>query len=606
MGSSGGSAGGGGAPLDSPAFTNNPTAPTQAVGNDSTRLANTAFVQAAFGQQTFPVRKHGVLVSGSSTQADCETNTVTLQAAIAAASVAGGGIVDVPLGTYYIRRPLFLPSKVTLRGAGIGLTTITKRASVKSLLTANASALATSVTVTDSTGFAIGDPIHLSDTTSYEWLSTQGTITNVVGNVITFTNAEGLGRTGLDGNLQTTRTATAYTSFPLIRNEEGSTNVVVSNMTLDQAKGANDPAPTSASVNGVADFTIATIHWVETYNSIVENCELLNASGDAYSDQAQDGTGITPAANLLKKTKNTIRGCKIRDASRHGVHLGTCMDGAWVLDNEIKSCGWYAVFYCAYACNSIARGNRVEACGSGFAGIDSRDTGNIIANNEIIDTVLWAIEASDGASGGTLPFSLEIVGNIITSTVASKGMLIGCPNTNVVGNTITNVASMTDFVKITADGDRANLDGNIITQATAASGGMGISLIGCDDVRITGGIIRGVQNGVAVNGCARMVATGVAIVSTTARDWWFATAASTDCRIDGHQGTRAVGYDEDLAPVRLVFNGLGDNTTFDPASGGGFNAVTGKRWNGTMVRWNSGGGEKVSIYFMGVGWTVLN
>lgn len=35
------------APLDSPAFSNNPTAPTQAAGNNSTRLANTAFVQAA-------------------------------------------------------------------------------------------------------------------------------------------------------------------------------------------------------------------------------------------------------------------------------------------------------------------------------------------------------------------------------------------------------------------------------------------------------------------------------------------------------------------------------------------------------------------------------
>lgn len=35
------------APLASPAFTGNPTAPTQAVGNNSTRLATTAFVTAA-------------------------------------------------------------------------------------------------------------------------------------------------------------------------------------------------------------------------------------------------------------------------------------------------------------------------------------------------------------------------------------------------------------------------------------------------------------------------------------------------------------------------------------------------------------------------------
>lgn len=35
------------APLASPALTGNPTAPTQSAGNDSTRLATTAFVQAA-------------------------------------------------------------------------------------------------------------------------------------------------------------------------------------------------------------------------------------------------------------------------------------------------------------------------------------------------------------------------------------------------------------------------------------------------------------------------------------------------------------------------------------------------------------------------------
>lgn len=34
----------GAAPLDSPAFTGNPTAPTQSIGNDSTRIATTAFV----------------------------------------------------------------------------------------------------------------------------------------------------------------------------------------------------------------------------------------------------------------------------------------------------------------------------------------------------------------------------------------------------------------------------------------------------------------------------------------------------------------------------------------------------------------------------------
>lgn len=41
------------APLASPALTGNPTAPTQAAGNDTTRLATTAFVQAALGLSVF-------------------------------------------------------------------------------------------------------------------------------------------------------------------------------------------------------------------------------------------------------------------------------------------------------------------------------------------------------------------------------------------------------------------------------------------------------------------------------------------------------------------------------------------------------------------------
>jgi hypothetical protein len=58
--------------------------------------------------------------------------------------------------------------------------------------------------------------------------------------------------------------------------------------------------------------------------------------------------------------------------------------------------------------------------------------------------------------------------------------------------------------------------------------------------------------------------------------------------------------------VRLLYEGLGDNDTNDPASAGDWNAATGKRHNGTLVRWNSGGGEKISVFYNGVGWTALN
>lgn len=63
------------APLASPALTGNPTAPTQTAGNNSTRLATTAFVQAAVSasavytgtnaaETTFPIG-HMVIVDGT-------------------------------------------------------------------------------------------------------------------------------------------------------------------------------------------------------------------------------------------------------------------------------------------------------------------------------------------------------------------------------------------------------------------------------------------------------------------------------------------------------------------------------------------------------------
>lgn len=557
-----------------------------------------AYTDARVGR--FDVRAYGAVGDGST------DDRAAIQAAIDACSAAGGGVVFLPKGTFLIRRPLFLASRVTLQGSGRGVTTITKPASVKSVLTANASALATSVTVTDSTGFTVGGAIHLSDTTSYEWASTQGRITGIAGNVITFVNDEGLGRTGLDGLLQTAWSATAYSSFPLLRNVKASTKIQVRDLTLDQAANANDPTPTSSSVNGVTDFTIATIHWVETYLTVVENCELLNASGDAYSDQAQDGTGVTPAANIIIETRNEIRGCRINAATRHGVHVGTCNDGAIVTGNVITGCGWYGYFYCAYATNGIASGNIIDQCGSGFAGGDNRDTGNVITGNVIKDCTSWAVSFSDGAAGGTLPFQITIANNIIQASGAGKGLLIDCPDAVISGNRIALGTGSVDFCKITLNADRCNITGNVITQATGASGSRGIELTAVDDVRVVGNQIRGMQNAIAINGCARAVISANGITGTTARDIQLHTAASTDCRIDDHQGTRAVAYDEDVAPVRLTYNGLGSNGSADPASSGDWNAVTGKRWNGSMVRWNSGGGEKVSIFFQGVGWTALN
>ena len=74
----------GGAPLDSPALTGTPTAPTAAVGTNTTQLATTAFVQSATKNKTQTVALVALGTSGTSTVAQIETAVNAIIAALKA------------------------------------------------------------------------------------------------------------------------------------------------------------------------------------------------------------------------------------------------------------------------------------------------------------------------------------------------------------------------------------------------------------------------------------------------------------------------------------------------------------------------------------------
>jgi hypothetical protein len=527
-------------------------------------------------------------------------DTAELQAGIAALKARGGGALILPRGTYLISRPLTLPSNVTLRGLGRGVSTLTKPASVRSLMTANCNAGATSVTVADGSLFAVGNAIHLYDTSNYEWLSTQGQITAKAGNVLTFSNTSPGTNVGANANYQTTRSGAVTTSFPLIRNELASTNVNVQDLTLDGNKGAGDPS------GGNVDFTISVVHWEETYRSAVERCELIDSCSDTVSDQANSGRPGTGDGSM-KATRNRVQFCRIDGAVRHAVHLGTTMDGAFVEGNEITNCGpstnGYAVFYCAYATNTMVRGNYVQGCGAGFAGGDDRDSGNSIIANTVRDWTTYGIEFSNAGAGGTTPGRLAINDNIFSSTVGASNAAISCnqPDCCIVGNRIQTGGSY--GLALDSAALRCTVAANVIT-GVQAGGSIGM-YIAASDCRLTSNSIHNWANAVEVAGVSRMVALGQHISAVTARAWWF-TAINTDCIIAREQNDWFTPVTLSATPVRFVYEGLGDNGSTNPASGGAWNAASGTRWNGTMVRWNSGGGEKVSIFNDGVGWTALN
>lgn len=75
------------APLASPALTGTPTAPTQTTGNNTTRIATTAFVEAT---------KVALLASLVESQADFNTGTATQESTITAAKLKAAVLTHIP------------------------------------------------------------------------------------------------------------------------------------------------------------------------------------------------------------------------------------------------------------------------------------------------------------------------------------------------------------------------------------------------------------------------------------------------------------------------------------------------------------------------------
>src|SRR5881296_1424040 len=74
----------------------------------------------AVDEATYNVKSstYGAVGNGST------DDTAAINAAIAAAVAAGGGIVDIPAGTFKLTSALTAASKVTLRGAGVDVTVL--------------------------------------------------------------------------------------------------------------------------------------------------------------------------------------------------------------------------------------------------------------------------------------------------------------------------------------------------------------------------------------------------------------------------------------------------------------------------------------------------
>lgn len=331
-------------------------------------FADTSYVAAPAAPTTRQVHygpAEGAVLSAADFASE-QSFTGGIEEAIAALP-RDGGEVYVPPGTYLIRRSLWVPSNVTLRGAG-GATILTRPAEHMSRLTAAANAGDRTIEVEDASGFEVGADVSVYADHVHGWHSTTARIVAIEGNTITLAR-------GLNKSVDPADGAAVINYFPMITAEH-ERNLTIRDLCIDGSMGRPN--------QGVMDFTWAAIHLYDCRDVRVEGCRVRNWPCDGISVQA--GRGATISGNMVENCRG------------HGMHPGTGLaDSVWINNISRENTG-DGLFFCMNVRHSVVTGNVLadnQGAGIGHVG-GGGDKYNVVSNNTCIGNGRWGIQVYNG------------------------------------------------------------------------------------------------------------------------------------------------------------------------------------------------------------------
>lgn len=343
-----------------------------------------------------------------------------------------GGIVEIPPGTYFLRRSLRLKSNTTLRGAGAA-TILKKLPEVMSPLTKPGKVGDTTVEVKDASGFKVGTEIAVMDDQMRGWYMTHAIVRKIEGHTITLDVA-------LQKDMALERNALAITYFPAIWIEHQS-DCVIEGLSFD---GDMDDQPSQS----VTCFTLAAIHLVGCDRCQVSDCRVNGWPGDGIGVQGGEF--------------DTVSGCVVTGCRGHGYHPGTSIrDSVWT-DLVGYANGWDGLYFCA-DCQGVTVSNSIFD-DNGWSGI-----GGLGDGNDKYDTVIGNTCRRNRACGITMATSGHntVTGNLCLDNGRSDpGHLPGIKVKDTTDNIITNNRCMnTEQPGMQKCGieESGSSDGNLIT-----------------------------------------------------------------------------------------------------------------------------------------------
>jgi len=282
------------------------------------------------------------------------TSEKPIQAAVDYVARLGGGTVKILPGTYRLRNAVYLQSKVRLVGSGAE-TVLIKEPSVTTTLAADSDWFDQEITLTDATGFEIGDGICLRTKNGGA-----GNAETVKRTLVARTGNRFKLDQGLRKNFWRLGETKVSTLFPILSGEN-LTDLAIENLVLDGNRAHNENLDGNyagciflqecnrVAIRGVTarNYNGDGISWQICHDVLVENCV----------SEGHAGLGLHPGSG---SQRTVIRGNRI-------------------VGNSI------GIFFCWGVRDGLAEKNHLEGNDTGIS-IGHHDTDNIVRGNEVIDS----------------------------------------------------------------------------------------------------------------------------------------------------------------------------------------------------------------------------
>ncbi|MCI0462800.1 MAG: sulfatase-like hydrolase/transferase, partial [Gemmataceae bacterium] len=307
----------------------------------------------AAGPQTTPPVQHAEIRVGIDEGDVRGSDHRSLQAAVDYVAGLGGGTVRIGAGKYLMRNALKLRNNVHLAGVP-GKTVLVACDRFSSSLSADGDANERQITMTDPSGFRVGDGVAVQDGKSGGFEVTTATLTAQVGPNTFRLSAP------LYLDYLVAHKAAAKLAFPIVGGWNVK-NVVIEGLTLD---GNRDRAEYLNGCRG------GGIYLFECEQVTIRNCTVRRYHGDGISFQVSHAV--------------TVEDCLAENNSGLGLHPGSGSQRPVVRRNRSFGNGSDGLYVCWRVKHGLFEQNEIRGNQRAGISIGHKDTDNLFRDNTVI------------------------------------------------------------------------------------------------------------------------------------------------------------------------------------------------------------------------------